>query len=247
MTTIGQVSRATLTPRGGLQARGLQDVKAKDALRAAGETVDERTDAIVNTIEFKTKAECITAITTLWERSQRNFVAIGKYLIRAKEKLAHGEYGKMIESELPFNRSLAYMMRTIAEAIESRKISQDECPTDYATAYRLISLPPDKFQLAREKSLVKPNLRRYEIIDFRRQFLEPPKMESKEPKSTKARQARKNKLLAKIAEFERETARMKAEVIELCKRLGEHDPFAPIIDLEAASYTEVAVDGPKTV
>ena len=229
-----QVSRSALVPR------TKKDIDAKAALRAAGETTDERTDAIVLTAEFRSKEECITAITALWERSQRNFIAIGKYLLRAKEKLGHGEYGKMIESELPFNRSLAYMMRSIAEAIESRKISQDECPTDYATAYRLISLPPDKFQLAREKALVKPTLRRHEIVDFRRAFLETPK--SEEPLSNKAKLTRKNKLMTRIRQLEEEALRVKREVAELCRQLGERSPFDNVIDLEASSYTEIVED-----
>ncbi len=235
--TTPQVSRSALVPR------TKKDIDAKATLRAVGETVDERTDAIVMTADFQTKDECITAITVLWQRSQRNFIAIGKYLLRAKDKLGHGEYGKMIETELPFNRSLAYMMRSIAEAIEHRRITPDECPTDYATAYRLVSLPPDKLDLAREQHLVKPTLRRHEIVEFRKAYLAEPVAEIKAPVSDKAKRSRKAKLMAKLRQLELDVAQAKTEICALCRDLGEANPFPDVVlDLDASAY-DVLNDG----
>jgi hypothetical protein len=235
--TTPQVSRSALVPR------TKKDIDAKTALRAVGETVDERTDAIVMTADFSTKDECITAINVLWQRSQRNFIAIGKYLLRAKDKLGHGEYGKMIESELPFNRSLAYMMRSIAEAIEHRRITPDECPTDYATAYRLVSLPPDKLELAREQQLVKPTLRRQEIVEFRKTYLAEPAGEVKAPVSDRAKRTRKAKLLAKLRQLEQDAMQTKSEISALCRELGEPNPYPDVIlDLDASAY-DVVNDG----
>ena len=189
--------------------RTKDDKFSKRALQAAGENTDERTAGIEQMAGFTTKEECVVAIRTLWERSQRNFIAIGRYLLQAKEKLPRGDYDEMIRTNLPFSRSLAFMMRTVAESIETQRISLDLCPPDYATAYQLVSLPDDKFEMARQLNLVKPTLTRKEITLFRRTHIDSAKRADGKPKPRKA--------------LMRERASVVERIAELNRRLGEID------------------------
>ena len=183
--------------------RTKDDKFSKRALIAAGENTDERTAGIEHMADFSTKDECIVAIRTLWERSQRNFIAIGRYLLQAKIKLPRGDYDEMIRTSLPFSRSLAFMMRTVAESIETQRISLELCPPDYATAYQLVSLPDDKFEMAKQQNLVKPTLTRKEITLFRRTHIDSAKRADGKPKPRKALIRERASVVDRIAELKR--------------------------------------------
>ena len=157
--------------------------------------------------------ECIVAIETLWERSQRNFLTIGRYLIAAKKKLPHGEYDAMILDKLPFSRNTAHMFRTVAESLENRTIEPEALPRDYSAAYKLVTLQPAQLEQARSRDLVRPTLTRKEIDSFRREFTSTTTRMDGLPKSDKALLKARRKLIDEM-----ETIRRK--IAEIDERLG---------------------------
>ncbi len=215
-----------------LKTRTEEDKISRRTLQAARESTDVRTDDAIQLADFATKEECVVAIRTLWERSQRNFLTIGRYLIRAKEKLPHGDYEEMIRTNLPFSRSVAYMMRTVAESLESRKITIERLPMDYSTAYHLVSLPDDQYEMARQRDLVKPSLTRKEIMTFRRELTGESKRIDGLPKTRKALLKSRERLVADVEALQ-------ARIAEIDRRLGGEviDGTARIIDVSAESST----------
>ena len=206
------------------------DDKAKmsrKALERAGENTDERLVNAQTVVDFRTADDCIAAIRSVWERSQQNFITIGRYLLRAKEVLEHGEYDLMIKTRLPFSRSLAYMMRRVAEAIDTRMIEEARCPTDYTTAYHLVSLTPEQLALADSRELVKPDLTRREIMEFRKELTGGVQKVSGAPKSPKA-------LLKRKTRIEAQMQALQAELDEINRTLGGRtiDGVATTIDVD---------------
>src|SRR4051812_28069269 len=65
--------------------------------------------------ELRNPDEYVREIYRLWREAQQSFLAIGRYLIQAKRKLAHGEFQRLVEASLPFGRQTAYELRMIAE------------------------------------------------------------------------------------------------------------------------------------
>ena len=59
-------------------------------------------------------AEWAARITACWRTSVEAILEVGRLLAAAKKELPHGEFGKMIESELPFTDRTARMLMTIA-------------------------------------------------------------------------------------------------------------------------------------
>jgi hypothetical protein len=59
-------------------------------------------------------AEWAAQITACWRTSVEAILEVGRLLAAAKTALPHGEFGKMIESELPFTDRTARMLMTIA-------------------------------------------------------------------------------------------------------------------------------------
>ena len=109
-------------------------------------------------------------MTRLWREAQDRFVAIGEYLLQAKETLPHGEYEKMVEADLPFGRAVALTLRTVAVAVNEGRLAKPELPRSYTTAYFLATLKPDHLALARERGLVRHDVPRSSVSAFRREL-----------------------------------------------------------------------------
>ena len=152
---------------------GLQKL-SRSALRGEGTEQITRMDAVRTAVErLPTRQAYAEELTRLWREAQDRFVAIGEYLTHAKETLAHGEYERMVESDLPFGRAVAHTLRTVAMAVREGRLAKLELPRSYTTAYFLATLEPDHLALARERGLVRHDVPRSIIDAFRRELRRP--------------------------------------------------------------------------
>jgi len=95
-----------------------------------------RMEGIVNAVVPQADVEgYVREIKRLWHEARDKFLAIGEYLVQAKETLPHGEYEKMIETRLPFKPAAALRIRTVAEAVRRERLRREEVPCSYNTAY----------------------------------------------------------------------------------------------------------------
>ena len=134
---------------------------------------DERVKALeVVAAEPSTPEEYVQRIGALWGRAQSAFLDIGSLLIRAKDTLPHGEYMTSVEERLPFASRTAYQLREAARwAIEMdrrRKIALNRLPGSYSTIYLLSTLDQSSLAAAEEEGLIRPGLRRAELIAWRK-------------------------------------------------------------------------------
>jgi hypothetical protein len=121
--------------------------------------------------ELRNPDEYVREISRLWREAQQSFLAIGRYLVQAKRKLPHGEFQKLVEASLPFGRQTAYELRMIAEAVDAGRIPEPKLPQAASVAYQLATLKPDDLAAAAHDGLVRPDLRRPEIIAWKRERL----------------------------------------------------------------------------
>jgi hypothetical protein len=123
--------------------------------------------------EPKRPEEYVEAIAQLWGRAQSAFLDIGRLLIRAKERLPHGEYLSAVESQLPFSGRTAYQLREAARwALEMDRrnvFPLQRLPGSYSTIYMLSTFDPPLLDAAEADGLVRPNLRRAELVAWRRE------------------------------------------------------------------------------
>jgi len=133
--------------------------------------IDQRMEALaLARLQLKTKAEFKKEIGKLWKTAQQRFLLIGFYLVDAKLVLRHGDFEDMIERELPFSKSVAFQLRTVAEAIGGEKIAPNELPASYSAAYQIVSLTEEELARARLQGLLKPDISRDAIIAFKREL-----------------------------------------------------------------------------
>lgn len=157
----------------------------------------------------ETPEEYVAAISLLWAGAQSAFLDIGRLLIRAKETLPHGEYTAAIEGRLPFAARTAYQLREAArwalEMDRRQTITLDALPGSYSTIYLLSTLDPPTLEQAQNEGLVRPDLRRSELIAWRRNRVGQPHHSLHE---------RREKLLRERARLDEELSRIEAELAE---------------------------------
>lgn len=147
---------------------------SRSALRGEGSEQASRMEGVRTIAErLPDRQAYVQELTRLWREAQDRFVAIGEYLLYAKEMLPHGEYEKMIASDLPFGRAVAHNLRTVAVAVREGRLSRPELPRSYTTAYFLATLEPDHLALARERGLVRHDVPRSSLNAFRRELKAP--------------------------------------------------------------------------
>ncbi|KAA0679441.1 DUF3102 domain-containing protein [Roseomonas genomospecies 6] len=214
----------------GCEMAGLQRAVKTDLAQEVTDPNGRFDDVRRSVGKLSSKDKYVETIGRLWKEATARFIDIGKYLVYAKDSLPHGEYEAMIESELPFSKSVAHALKTVADAVMQRKVTEADLPPDYSTSYLLVSLKDDKFAMAREHGLVRPSLKRHEILEFRRTL----------------RTARPVSQRAAARRLARERERILADMAALQQRLTEVEAQMKTIDAEAATIIDVtpeAVDG----
>jgi hypothetical protein len=130
---------------------------------------DERVETLeTHARDLKTMDDFRDAIAEAWTQAQKRFISIGRYLIAAKERLAHGDYTALVERELPFNASIAFQLRAVAEAIDGGRVDEKELPPNYSILYQVTTLRDDELAMARQRGLIRPDVTRREIESFKR-------------------------------------------------------------------------------
>jgi hypothetical protein len=109
-------------------------------------------------------AEWAARITVCWRTSVEAILEVDRLLAAAKKALPHGEFGKMIESELPFTDRTARMLMTIASdpRLTNRK-HVSVLPPSWGTLYELTKLDDEQFDARLLDGTINPDMQRRDI------------------------------------------------------------------------------------
>ena len=177
------------------------EILSKNAVRQRQAAGDERVAAVtVADVDLRVKEDFIREISNLWRDVQRRVLMIGRYLNRAKAMLPHGEFQYMIKAELPFSEQVAYQMRQVAAAVDAGRFLEEELPQNYSVAYQLVTLSEREVQIARQRRLFRPNVRRSELLAFKRELR--PIQPASSSRDREELVAERNRLLQRLAELD---------------------------------------------
>jgi len=157
-------------------------------------------------LEPQRPEDYVSEISRLWSRAQGAFLEIGRLLIRAKDTLPHGEYVAAVEAELPFSSRTAYQLREAARWAMGGAFPMERLPGSYSTIYLLSTLEPPILEAAEKEGLIRPQLKRAELIEWRRRRAGDP-----DPDTTETR----------LAALRRERDRLDREITRLERELGQ--------------------------
>ncbi len=160
----------------------------------------------------------VREIHSLWRQTKARFLLIGRYLIAAKERWPHGDYERNIQDRLPFGPEVARQIKAVAEAVYLRgRLREEELPSSYSIAYYLTTLDEQQLADARSKGLTREDLKRREIIEFKKTYSTPkashPVTAGGPGDDVKGLLAEKGRLLARLAEINQ--ALEKAGIIDV--------------------------------
>ena len=116
-------------------------------------------------------AKAATTISDSWDRAQHEFISIGRTLLELQRTLSRDENARLLREcrkLFPFGKSVASILRSVAEALESERLTEEECPRDYSTAGMLARMGTFDLDLARDRGVVHRDVKRAEVEAFRR-------------------------------------------------------------------------------
>ncbi len=222
---MSRPSKPFVLGRGEVARRSAVPATSAPAAPNSGITPPRAQVDIVRTAqrELRNPDEYVREISRLWREAQQSFLAIGRYLVQAKRRLAHGEFQRMVEASLPFGRQTAYELRMIAEAVDCGRIPEPKLPQAASVAYQLATLKPDDLAAADQDGLVRPDLRRPEIVTWKRERLRQSAGANHESLTR-----RRVRLAEIIRRHEEELEKARRELAELDEAIG-----AKVVDVEA--------------
>lgn len=135
----------------------------------SGSAIDRRAEDLSNTlVTLKTRDEFGKEISRLYREMTAKFWVIGRYLQKAKSVLAHGEYNAMVKRDLPFTPEAARKIVLATRAVDSGTLPRDRMPNSWSNVYLLSTLSEDDLEIAEQQGLIRPDVRRSEIVSFKR-------------------------------------------------------------------------------
>ncbi len=105
-----------------------------------------------------------TRISAAWQSSRDSILKCGLLLIDAKAKLVHGEFEKMVQTELPFGSSTAQRLMKIARDKRLTNPAHAQLlPPSWYALYRLSLLSDAQFETAIADGTIRPDMERSEL------------------------------------------------------------------------------------
>jgi hypothetical protein len=112
------------------------------------------------------RTQWATRIWAVWQKSVDNIIETGRLLHAAKAdpKMQHGEWGTMVESDLPFNRHTAYKLMQIAGDKRLTNVSPGKhLPPSWTTLYELTKLDDDTLNRKLRDGTIHPGMQRKDV------------------------------------------------------------------------------------
>ncbi len=107
-------------------------------------------------------------IRTAWQSSVRSIIKCGQLLITAKERLAHGQFERMVANELPFGASTADRLMKIARDLRLTNPAHAQLlPPSWYLLYRLTLLSDTEFNARVADGSINPDMTRDDFESVR--------------------------------------------------------------------------------
>jgi len=108
--------------------------------------------------------EWASRIAACWRASFNAILEVGRLLTEAKAALPHGDFGTMIDTELPFGASTAQRLMAIAADPKlSNPAHVQHLPPHWGTLYELTKLPEEQFDARIKDGTIRPDMERRDI------------------------------------------------------------------------------------
>jgi hypothetical protein len=150
-----------------------------------------------------------------WRDAAATYLKIGMELLAAFEHLGQ-DYERLVEGRLlPFSRSIETQLRAVARAVKQNRLPPDGLP-GYSVAYKLSLLPDPLLERAKAEGLVRPNVTRREVEEYRAKVTRAAEAQTGQAPDTLTLARRRDDLL-------RRRARLQGEIDTITAHLADID------------------------
>jgi hypothetical protein len=156
----------TLPKRSLNKAKPLPEQDRVIGYTEAGPRAEMFANAVKSHADLRDPEQYAEEIRRLWGEAARKFLAIGEYLLQAKEHFSYGDKARELEKLLPFTYSTANRLMRIAEAVRLNRLPRERLPANYATAYVLTTMNDNDLDEAKRRNLVREDVTRKALEDF---------------------------------------------------------------------------------
>jgi len=156
----------TLSKRALSKVKPLPEEVGAVGYAEAGSRAEMFANAVKSHADLQEPERYAEEIRRLWSEAARKFLAIGEYLLQAKEHFSYGDKARELEKLLPFTYSTANRLMRIAEAVRLNRLPREHLPANYATAYVLTTMNDNDLDEAKRRNLVREDVTRRALEDF---------------------------------------------------------------------------------
>lgn len=106
-----------------------------------------------------------------WSGMRDRYLAIGRALLALDLSLTKAEAERLragTQKLFPFSAGIASQLKQVARSVQTGRISLDTCPGSYSAAYQIVQMSDEQLKQAKAEGLVRPDVSRSVLIDFRR-------------------------------------------------------------------------------
>jgi hypothetical protein len=149
-----------------------------------------------------------------WRDAAATYLKIGMELLAASEHLGH-DYERVVEGRLlPFSRSIETQLRAVARAVRQNRLPPDGLP-GYSVAYKLSLLPDPLLKRAKADGLVRPNVTRREVEEYRAKVMRAAEAQAGQAPDTLTLVRRRDDLLHRRARLQGEIDTITAHLADI--------------------------------
>lgn len=117
-------------------------------------------------IEAVAARDWATRIAERWRASVEAILEVGRLLVEAKASLPHGQFGAMVDNDLPFNARTAQRLMAIAsDGRIANATHVSYLPASWGTLYELTLISDEEFDRGIAQNIIRPDMERREIAE----------------------------------------------------------------------------------
>jgi hypothetical protein len=156
-----------------------------------------------------------TDVAVAWNQTRDAFIEIGRALNDVDRELDPVERDRFkagFRQLFPFSETVASQFRAIARAVDDGHLPREAVPGSYGAAYQMALLTPGQREIARARGLIRPNVSRDTLIEFRREVT---------AVHSRSRGLDPTRMQAELARLERQKRKALLDLVALRRRIQE--------------------------
>jgi len=156
-----------------------------------------------------------TDVAVAWNQTRDAFIEIGRALNDVDRELDPVERDRFkagFRQLFPFSETVASQFRAIARAVDDGHLPREAVPGSYGAAYQMALLTPGQREVARARGLIRPNVSRDTLIEFRREVT---------TVHSRSRGLDPTRMQAELGRLERQKRKALSDLVALRRRIQE--------------------------